>query len=83
LVKNNRPISDFSWLCELDIAKGIDHGTTYNNPTAATAFLECISDVEKERMSELLTGIKFFSLTMDGSADSAVVEQETLFFGQP
>lgn len=27
-----------------------------------------------------LHGIKFFSLTMDDSIDSAVVEQETLFF---
>lgn len=80
LIKNNRPISDFTWLNELDISKGYDHGTTYNNPTAATAFLECISDVEKAKMSELLTSIKFFSLTMDGSTDSAVVEQETLFF---
>ncbi|XP_062600058.1 zinc finger protein 862-like [Saccostrea cucullata] len=80
LVKNNRPISDFTWLNELDIAKGVDQGTTYNNPTAATAFLECISAVERERMNDLLTGIKFFSLTMDGSIDNAVVEQETLFF---
>lgn len=31
-------------------------------------------------MIELLTGNKFFSLTMDGSTGSAVVEQETLFF---
>lgn len=31
-------------------------------------------------MSELLTGIKFLSLTMDGSTDSAVVKLETSFF---
>lgn len=40
LIKNNRPISDFTWLNELDIAKDCDHGIPYNNPTAATAFLE-------------------------------------------
>lgn len=40
LIKNNRPISDFTWLNELDIAKDCDHGISYNNPTAATAFLE-------------------------------------------
>lgn len=27
-----------------------------------------------------LHGIKFYSLTMDGSIESAIVEQETLFF---
>lgn len=56
LIKDNRPISDFTWLKELDIAKGYDHGTTYINPTAASAFLECISDVKKARMSEWPTG---------------------------
>lgn len=56
LIKNNQPISDFTWLNELDIAKDCDHGIPYNNPTAATAFLGCISDVEKARMSEWLTG---------------------------
>lgn len=40
LIKNNRPIIDFTWLNELDIAKDYDYGIPYNNPTAATAFLE-------------------------------------------
>lgn len=47
LIKKNRAISDFVWLNELDEAKGIVHGVTYNNQNAATRFLECISDAEK------------------------------------
>jgi hypothetical protein len=31
VIKHNRPISDYVWLNELDEAKGLDHGETYNN----------------------------------------------------
>ncbi|XP_062618557.1 zinc finger protein 862-like [Saccostrea cucullata] len=79
LIKKNRPISDFVWLNELDEAKGIVHGVTYNNQNAATGFLECISDSEKDHLSTLMEKVKFFSITMDGSTDDSTTEQETLF----
>lgn len=43
-------------------------------------FLKVHFRCRKDKLIELLTGKKLFSLTMDGSTDSAVVEQETLFF---
>lgn len=83
LIKNNRPISDFTWLNELDIAKDCDHGISYNNPTAATAFFRvyfwCRKGKDEWMADRYLHGIKFFSLTIDGSIDSAVVEQEALY----
>jgi hypothetical protein len=35
-LKKNRPISDITWLIQLDRAKGLDHSKTYDNMTAAT-----------------------------------------------
>ena len=34
--KKNRPISDITWLSQLDRTKGLDHNKTYDNMTAAT-----------------------------------------------
>lgn len=79
MIKKNRPISDFVWLNELDEAKGIVHGVTYNNQNAANGFLECISDAEKDHLSTLMENVKFFPLTMYGSTDDSTTEQETLF----
>jgi hypothetical protein len=36
LIKKNRPISDITWLSQLNRAKGLDHSKTYDNMTAAT-----------------------------------------------
>lgn len=79
LIKNNRPISDFTWINKLDEQKGLEHGTTYNNRWAATAFLECIAETVRSEVTENVRGSKFFSLTMDGSTDCGTIEQETLF----
>lgn len=64
---------------ELDEAKGIVHGATYNNQNVTTGFLECISDAEKDHLSTLMKNVKLFSLTVDGSTDYSTTEQETLF----
>ena len=40
IVKNNRPISDYKWWNDLDVAKGLQHGITYNNLSSATLFIE-------------------------------------------
>ena len=79
LVKNHRPLSDFKWLNELDKVKGHDVGDTYNNHQAAACFLEYISDIEKQNLVTDIDDVKFFSLTMDGSTDNSVTEQETIF----
>ena len=35
IMKNNRPLIDFTWLCHLDMAKGLDICQTYLNNKAA------------------------------------------------
>jgi hypothetical protein len=78
VIKHNRPISDYMWLNELDEAKGLDHGETYNNRFSGTLFLENISRVEKDNLQKFISDINFFSLTMEKTDDS-ITEQESLF----
>ena len=47
--------------------------------TAAICFMEFISLTEREKLIDILSEINFFSLTMDGSTDDSVTEQETIF----
>lgn len=79
LVKQNRPLSDFTWINSLDEKKGLEHGKTYNNRWAATAFLESISEIVKCEVVGTVKNSSFFSITMDGSTDCGTVEQETMF----
>ena len=68
-----------AWL-QLDKAKGLDHSKNYDNMTAATCFMEFISLTEREKVIDILSEINFFSLTMNGSTDDSVTEQETIFY---
>lgn len=46
LVKNNRPLIDFNWLCQLDEMKGLKIGNTYRNSSSAKTFIEAIAENE-------------------------------------
>ena len=43
LAKNSNSFKDFTWLCELDEAKGLSIGKTYRNPKAAKTFCSNIA----------------------------------------
>lgn len=79
IIKHNRPMSDFTWLNELDEAKGLDNGESYNNRFSGTLFMENIAAVEKGNLQKFVSEINFFSLTMDGSTDDSITEQETIY----
>lgn len=57
----------------------MEHGKTYNNRWAATAFLESILEIVKCEVVGTVKNSSFFSITMDGSTDCGTVEQETMF----
>jgi hypothetical protein len=63
----------------VDLGSHMHTNLTYDNTTAATRFIEFISTTEKEKLNDILSKMKFFSLTMDGSTDDSVTEQETIF----
>jgi hypothetical protein len=62
--KNNRPLTDFIWLCQLDKVKGFDIGETYMNEKAATNFIKYIGISEREQTISLLEKSPVFSFSI-------------------
>ena len=79
LCKHNRPLSDYSWMTDLDEAKGYEVGSTYRNNQAGSVFMDYIADIEQENVVKTIKDSNFFSITMDGSTDIGTVEQEILY----
>ncbi|XP_060565330.1 uncharacterized protein LOC132724477 [Ruditapes philippinarum] len=79
VAKQNRPISDYKWLCEVDQAKKLDIGNTYVNDKAAVDFISCIAQCEKEKTVQILNDSSFFSFMMDGTTDISGDEQEAIY----
>ena len=79
LVIKNRPISDFNWLCDLDIMKGINLGETYCNTEVAKIFIRSIAELELSEISNNIQESNFICFIGNGSTDSSVKEQEMWF----
>ena len=79
--KQNRPMSDFIWMSQLDAVKNPDlnFGSTYMNSKACHKFISCLAGVECEKTTNLLDEARFFSFVMDGSTDISGDEQETIY----
>lgn len=78
VVKNDRPLLDYQWLCELDKAKSLDIGETYLNRKAALQFTGAIAENEKQKTIDML-GSNVYSFMMDGSTDISGDEQESVY----
>ena len=78
-IKNNRPISDFLWLCQLDEMKGLSIGQTYRNVASAKMFINAIAEVEFNKVTAVIKEGQFMCLIGDGSCDASVKEQEMWF----
>ncbi|XP_014662095.1 PREDICTED: zinc finger protein 862-like [Priapulus caudatus] len=76
LVRNNRPLSDFNWLCDLDEMKGLRLGETYHNTPAAKEFIKAIAEVHFQEVNHIINKSRFICVIGDGSTDSAIKEQE-------
>lgn len=59
LIKNNRPLSDFTMICDLDEMKGYDLGRTYRNINSAV-FIQCIADVEFQKIAIQIKTVSFY-----------------------
>ncbi|VDI01683.1 Hypothetical predicted protein [Mytilus galloprovincialis] len=79
IIKNNRPLRDFPWLCKLDILKGLDLGDTYQNQKAALDFMTAIGQASSDKTVKLINSTNFFAFMMDGSTDISGDEQEVLY----
>lgn len=76
VAKHNKPYTDFSFLCQLQIKNGIDLGKDHINRDACTDFIKSISLSLLEGTKCQLENVGYFSLMSDSSTDSAVIEQE-------
>lgn len=79
LVKHNKSLTDYAWVCVLDEQKGVDIGQSYRTNFSAQQFAHVIASHEKCILAETLKDISFISITCDGSTDSASKEQEIVF----
>ncbi|WAR19984.1 ZN862-like protein [Mya arenaria] len=77
VVINSRPLTDFSWMCDLDCVKGLDIGETYNrNHKSAQVFVNAIGDTEFNKVATEISKCGFVCLIGDGSTDYGIQEQE-------
>jgi len=67
VAKKNRPLSDYTWLCEFDKAKQLDIGSTYINDKAAADFIHSITQTEKQKTVNLIEYNPFFAFMIDES----------------
>ncbi|XP_062616970.1 zinc finger protein 862-like isoform X1 [Saccostrea cucullata] len=79
LAKNNRPYSDFEWICGLDVAKGLVLGTTYITDKYCRKFVNAIAEVERNRTKEAVEKVKFLSILCDGSTDQGIIDNEIVY----
>ena len=79
VIKNNRPLSDYKWLCSLDKVKGLDIGDTYLSDKAAFNFISSIAEAEKQKTKLLIETSPFFSFLLDGTTDISGDEQEAMY----
>ena len=68
--------SKIAALCELQERHGVDLGSGYKNEKACAMFVDYISLEQRRILMNSLDRARFFSLQLDGSADSGNVEDE-------
>lgn len=69
----------FPRMCLLQEKLGTDIGTMYRNEKACKAFVKSIAEVECQNLTEELQNARFFTVLADGSTDSAIMEQESVY----
>ena len=79
LAKKERPYSDFPDLIELHKKNGVKYHGSYQNEQAAANFVDNCGEVLKESFVEDLLRANYYSILMDGSTDSSVIEQELIY----
>ena len=83
LTKENLPFVKMASLCHLIEKHGVGLGTGYKNEQACANFVQYIGKDQRLQLVDILSKAKYFSIQIDGSTDSANVEEEvflTLYF---
>ena len=77
--KKNRPLSDFTWQCELDDVKGVKLTERYRNRTKGTEIMAAIANSAFDGLRHDIDNTNFLSIMGDDSTDVASVEQSMWF----
>ncbi|CAC5403928.1 unnamed protein product [Mytilus coruscus] len=78
VVKNNRPFSDYSFICDIQIKNGMQLGKNHLGRDACVVFLKVMSGVLSDKTKEHMKLVRFIFIMSDGSTDSSVTEQESV-----
>ena len=69
----------FAGLCELQKKNGVQFGDQYKNDKGCKTFFNHIAQVEKGKIQSAVSDSRFMCILSDGSTDSGIVEQETVY----
>ena len=79
-MKKERPFTDNPDLLNLRTKNGISKlCASYSTPDASAYFADYIGKVMREDLKKLISNANYFSVLSDGSTDSAVTEQGTIY----
>ena len=80
VLKKERPLTDYPDILNLQTKNGISkRGANYSTSDACAYFADYIGKVMREELKKLIFKANYFSVLSDGSTDSAVTEQETIY----
>ena len=80
LAKKERPYSDFTELLELQEKNpDVKFRGSYRNERAAANFVDTCGEILKDELITDLKNANYYSVLMDGSTDSSVIEQELVY----
>lgn len=78
VAKNNRPFSDYTFLCEIQMKNGLHLGSDHLGRDACVNFIKTISEVIRNDIKNHMNRVRFISIMSDGSTDSSVTDQEAV-----
>ena len=80
VIKKERPFIDYPDLLKLQAKNGIENfGSSYRNADASAYFGDYTGKVLREDLKNLISKSNYYSVLSDGSTDSSVREQETIY----
>ena len=63
-------------LCDLQERHGVDLGIRYEKDVGCATFVRYITEEQRHNLPETLSGVRFFSVQADGSADTGNIDDE-------
>ena len=79
ITKYEKPFSDYVNLIHLQQKNGVQKFSSYVNDRSAANFADVIAKLQKEELIKQIQNCKYYSILIDGSTDSAVIEEELVY----